>query len=88
MALKPNMDYRIDAGAEGYSHYYITHEETVEILLSKQLGLTISVYDALEQMPTRRELSISMAALPVTGAEALKVQSWNVAIWPVMEPSL
>ena len=53
VALKPNMDYRIDAGAEGYSHYYITHEETVEILLSKQLGLTIGVYDALEQMPIR-----------------------------------
>ena len=36
--------------------------------------------------PVGRELSISMAALPVTEAEALKVQSWNVAVWPVMEP--
>lgn len=55
MALSPDKDYRIDAGAEGYSHYYITHEDKADIRLSKQLELTIGVYDALEQMPLRTE---------------------------------
>lgn len=53
LSLSPNRDYRIDATADGYSHYYITQEQSVDIYLSKQLGLTIGVYDAMEKMPIR-----------------------------------
>ena len=64
-----------------------------ELPLTEPLSNPVAVQlliTTLKEVPTpvRRELSISMAALPVAGAEALKVQSWNVAVWPVMEPSL
>ena len=38
--------------------------------------------------PAGSELSISMAALPVTGAEAVKVQLLKVAVWFTIAPSL
>lgn len=51
IALPQNREYRIDCSAPNYSHYYITDENHADIALSKQLNLTIGVYDAKERTP-------------------------------------